>query len=288
MISRYVAIFTTLGALLLAGCETLNETWGSASNASPRLYVFDCGRLNYTDISSFGISNEDTQVRSLFVPCYLIEHQGKKMIWDTGVSPAIAGKGEIPLPGGVATASYDVAINDQLAAMGIATADIDYLALSHMHWDHSAGAPLFKDSTWIAQRAEHEAAYAAEKFRPPRYRPFAQDELADSETIIIDGDYDVFGDGKVKMFHTPGHTPGHMVLLVDLENTGPVILSGDLYHFRMSRTLKTTPLWNVSRERTLVSMDRLEEILKETGAQLWIEHDLALAESLNLAPAYYD
>jgi glyoxylase-like metal-dependent hydrolase (beta-lactamase superfamily II) len=42
----------------------------------------------------------------------------------------------------------------------------------------------------------------------------------------------VFGDGTVVMLNTPGHTPGHHCLLVKLREKGPVLLTGDLTHFR--------------------------------------------------------
>ncbi len=54
-----------------------------------------------------------------------------------------------------------------------------------------------------------------------------------------------------------------------------MVLSGDLYHFRLSRRDRIVPVWNVDEEATLKSMDRLEAFLVETGATLWIEHDLA-------------
>ena len=48
---------------------------------------------------------------------------------------------------------------------------------------------------------------------------------------LIDGDYDIFGDGSLVLFSTPGHTPGHQSLLVKLRKTGPVILSPHFSHW---------------------------------------------------------
>ena len=58
-----------------------------------RLYVFDCGLLGAADISMFNLSNDETPVRELFVPCYLIEHPEGRMIWDAGLPLAMAGAG---------------------------------------------------------------------------------------------------------------------------------------------------------------------------------------------------
>jgi len=105
--------------------------------------------------------------------------------------------------------------------------------------------------------------------------------------LLLDGDHDVFGDGSVKILSAPGHTPGHQVLALELRELGPLVLSGDLYHFRKSRELRATPTFNTDRERTLRSMDKIEAYIAERGATLWIEHDAALADSIDLAPAYY-
>jgi hypothetical protein len=66
------------------------------------------------------------------------------------------------------------------------------------------------------------------------------------------------------------------------------VLSGDLYHFAISRQDRRVPEFNVDRDMTLASMDRVEALVEETGATFWIEHELASFEKLIKAPAYYD
>ena len=104
----------------------------------------------------------------------------------------------------------------------------------------------------------------------------------------MNGDHDVFGDGSVRIISAPGHTQGHQTLLVALANTGKIMLSGDLYHFEVSRTLRRTPEFNTDSQQTLASMDRVERLLESENATLWIEHNHKLSESLKKAPAYYD
>ena len=77
-------------------------------------------------------------------------------------------------------------------------------------------------------------------------------------------------------------------MLVNLSETGPVVLSGDLYHFEESRAWRRVPTFNVDAEQTLASMDKLERLLEETGATLWIEHNLELANELRKAPGFYE
>ena len=78
------------------------------------------------------------------------------------------------------------------------------------------------------------------------------------------------------------------MLQLSLTNSGPLILSGDLYHFRFSREHRRTPVFNYNAEATLNSMDKVENLVKSLNAQFWIQHDSDLFDSLRKSPAYYD
>ncbi len=322
IISRTIPPFATLAlasVLWVAGCTTLdgvnvgtgvnlpggigvgaNTTIGQGQDqAKPskkteraeadgiKLYVFDCGRLRTNDVSMFGLSNDQTSVRELFVPCYLIEHPTKgRLLWDAGLPPALAGRGEQPLGEGMSQV-YETSLVDQLAQMRLRPRDVDFVAFSHMHSDHVGSANAFTDSTLLIQEAEYDAA-----FRKPEENPFFEyehyRELAQSTKTLLSGDHDVFGDGSVQLISAPGHTPGHQVLFLRLEELGPLVLSGDLYHFEASRQLRIVPGFNTDKAQTLESMDKIEDLITKTKATLWIEHNLAQAQTLKLAPAFYE
>jgi glyoxylase-like metal-dependent hydrolase (beta-lactamase superfamily II) len=250
-----------------------------------QLFVFDCGNLRAANISMFSISNDETPIRELFVPCYLVKHPDGLLIWDAGLPVAMAEKGEFESEPGVFV-RYDVTLEDQLAAMGLGPEDIDLVAFSHMHWDHVGSANLFTESTLLIQRPEYQAAFvdnSNDLFEPELYM-----DLADNDMQILDGDHDVFGDGSVQLVAAYGHTPGHQVLFLQLENTGPLVLSGDLYHFRLSREQRRVPLFNSDAGDTLEAMVKVESLIERENATLWIEHDKALADTLRKAPQYYD
>jgi glyoxylase-like metal-dependent hydrolase (beta-lactamase superfamily II) len=82
--------------------------------------------------------------------------------------------------------------------------------------------------------------------------------------------------------HSPGHTPDHLALLVKLES-GPVLLTGDLYHSRDAREKRGVPPFNTSREQTLQSMDKFEKLAKDTGAKVVIQHE---PRDIGLLPAF--
>ncbi len=109
-----------------------------------------------------------------------------------------------------------------------------------------------------------------------------------AKTTMIDADYDVFGDGSVRILKTPGHTPGHQVLVLRLARSGSVILAGDLYHLRSDRASRLIPLFNTERADTLASFDRVERIARNTRARLVIQHDPEDFKALPKFPAFLD
>ncbi len=274
-------VILMLGFIVLTSCSTLRDS----SSPSPALYVFDCGKLYFSDVTSFGLTNQETAVRDLFVPCYLIRHKDGMLFWDAGLSLDVVGQGDVALQPGT-TMSYDRSVLDQLGDLGVQPSDVDFIALSHMHFDHAGAANAFTGATLLIQKTEYEAAFTPAD-ENPIFDPSLYSELANNETRLLNGDHDVFGDGSVRILSAPGHTPGHQVLFLDLDDYGPLVLSGDLYHFRASRTLRRTPEFNTDAMQTLKSMDKIEAFLKQSGATLWIEHDKALADTLELAPAFY-
>ena len=266
--------------LLLVVPLTALLTAPSTAQAQLRLSVFDCGRLTFDDVAAFGLTNEETPVRELFVPCYLIQHADHLLVWDAGLPLAAVGQ-----TGG--NSRYDKSFLEQLAGMGISPGDIDFIAFSHMHYDHVGAANAFTDATLLIQQHEADAAFGSTEpgiaVQPELYA-----EVQDNPRITLTGDHDVFGDGSVRIISAPGHTPGHQVLYLELANLGPLVLSGDLYHFEFSRANRRTPVFNTDSAQTLESMDKVEAFVREANATFWIEHSLELAETLNLAPDFYD
>ncbi len=283
------AMLLVAGALACSGGQPAEEQIVGAApseetSASLRLYLFDCGHLRIADPGRFSLTMDEVSTLELSVPCYLIEHPDGTLLWDAGLSDSLAeGSPHTQANGTVTTVT--ATLRAQLEELGYQPADITYLALSHLHYDHAGNANDFVASTWLVQRPEHEAAFSdAQGF----FDQALYAELENSETMLLDGDHDVFGDGTVVIKSAPGHTPGHQVLFVDLAETGGVVLSGDLYHFPENRTLKRVPTFNFDEAQTLASMDAVEDFLMESGARLWIEHDFAANALLDKSPAYYE
>lgn len=239
-----------------------------------RLYAFDCGVMRLSSIEHFNIGENETAVRDLAVPCYVIQHRRGTLLWDGGLpSERAAQSGWQEVAPGYFE-RLDRTLADQLDGLGLAMASFDFVAFSHMHYDHVGVANEIEGGTLLIQGVEYAAAFTEEVGDQFMDRS-TYDGLQSLERTLLDGPYDIFGDGRVRIVPAPGHTPGHQVLFVDLEEEGPVILAGDLYHFRLSRAERRVPTFNWSADETLQSYDRIEALVEESGADLWIAHDLA-------------
>ena len=176
-------------------------------------------------------------------------------------------------------------LKKQLAALGYTPSSIKFLAMSHLHGDHSGNANDYSAATWIVQKAEREFMFGSNL--PANIRPEEYAGLKTSESMVINGDHDVFGDGSVTLIATPGHTPGHQSLLLQLPKTGAVLLTGDLYHFPGERSFHSMP----EREKSLgtpASREKVEALVSSRHAQLWIQHDSVNYAKLKRAPSFYD
>ena len=87
---------------------------------------------------------------------------------------------------------------------------------------------------------------------------------------------------------TPGHTPGHQVLIVKLAKTGAVALTGDLYHYPEEVNMRVVAPPQGDQEITLKSRAALVAYLKTIKGQMWITHDLIGFSKLKKSPEYYD
>ncbi len=271
-------------ALLLLGCDS-GDRAVVAADTTLKLYVFDCGKIRLSSIASFSIDDSEIDIRDLAVPCYVIEHPKGRLLWDGGLSSTYAdtqgwqGEGSL--------LRLDRTLSDQFDDIGFNMGSFDYIAFSHSHFDHIGVANELQGGRLLIQQAEYDAAFADEVTLPAT-NPSLYVNLKNAPRTMLEGDHDVFGDGRVMILSAPGHTPGHQVLYVNLANHGPVVLSGDLYHFRFSRENRRIPTFNVDTDTSAMSIDKIEAFLAESQAELWIQHDLERFERQRKSPAFYD
>ena len=277
---NFSTVITLLVLTLLSACASI-----STDTAPTKLYVFDCGNIVVKDLSIFTPGLNKDKEKRMTDSCYLIQHEKGMLLWDAGLSDALGNKG-VDAWEGKFHLSVSHPLSDQLKEIKVSPTDIDFIGISHFHADHTGNANLFTNAALIIQQEEYDAAFgddpSAAGFNPDSYK-----FLDKTKIKITSGDYDVFGDGTVVVKRAVGHTPGHQVLFLDLADSGPILLSGDLYHFTDNRTHKRVPSFNFNKEQTLKAMEQIESFVKQEKAQLWIQHDLEQNKSILHSPSFY-
>ncbi len=269
--------------------ETAEAEQTTVEEAKPeiKLYAFSGGTVNANKLELFSQDTTYTGQSKEFADAfYVIVHPKGTLMWDAGLPESLVGM-DAPYtsPDGAFTVSRKDSVANQLATIGMKPSDIDYIALSHTHFDHVGHANVFAGSTWLVQEKEYDFATSEENQKNNADIYNAIKDLTKVKKIA-NTDYDVFGDGTVVMKFMPGHTPGHQVLFVDLAEFGPLLLSGDMYHFYENREYRRVPIFNYDVAQTKASMAAFEAFADEMGATVYLQHSKEDFEKLPKAPNY--
>lgn len=216
------------------------------------------------------------------VACYLVRTSDGLVLFDTGLSPrAVPG---LLRNDPLARFTDEDRLAHRLAAVGLATHDVDLVVLSHLHYDHAGGTELLTKAELIVQKDE----YAAGHFPPPFFASFyyrKNFDLPDRRWRLLDGDVPLAP--GLTVLRTDGHTPGHQSLLVELPETGPVILTGDACYWQEHLDDERVPgvVWNPTL--ALHSIKRLKTLARLVGARVFPGHDPEFWRTVKQSPDAY-
>ena len=193
-----------------------------------RMYLLSGGRLSMPRIVYY----PDARPEDWFdmpVSCALFRHTQGVALFDTGCHPDAADHGEGRWGRSAVRYSKPIfrpedAVIGQLPQAGLTAGDIDVVICSHLHYDHCGCNAFFERATVICQARELAAAGADNAER----QGFLRREWDVGLPIqAIDGQLDVFGDGRLTLVTLPGHTPGSMGAHVVLDRSGTFLLASD-------------------------------------------------------------
>ncbi len=244
-----------------------------------RLHAFTCGWL--TGPLGLFLAGEHGRLR-VPVPAFLIDHPRGRVLFDTGLHPDVQRdpQGRLGVLAGVFPAEFRAGeeVAGRLAAVGVAPEHVDTVVLSHLHFDHAGGLATIPNARVVVQRREWEAGHDAERAAALSFATHDYDHGHD--VVLVDGEHDLFGDGRVVCVPTHGHTPGHQSLRVRLDG-GDVVLTSDACYLRRTLETEHLPPQPFDRDAMLASLRRLRA-LRDGGARLVYGHD---AEAWATVPA---
>ncbi len=241
-----------------------------------RLVPLEIGRLE-ADLS---IITGDEGTATLPIPSWLIEHPKGSVLFDTGLHPSLQTSSDrIGRSAKFFTPDFPPGeeLTARLLAAGVRPSDIDYIVFSHLHFDHVGGTEEIPDARIIVQAAEWKAGHDQALIDRGTYFPIDYDHGHDVEAI--DGVHDLFGDGLVVCVPTPGHTPGHQALRIELDS-GPIVLTGDCIYFEQMLDEMRVPRFGFDTDLQRRSMNELKRMRDDEGCRLLFGHDVEQFRSL--------
>jgi N-acyl homoserine lactone hydrolase len=241
------------------------------------LYLFDSGTLGLAGVE-------------VPVPFFLLRHEQGDVLVDGGNPLAVARDPHAHW--GALADIFEVHMSEeqhcaaQLRGAGIAADSVRYIVQTHLHIDHTGALGHFPRATVVVHVRELEAARSAESPVQTGYvrQDFDRPEL---RWQPVAGEVDLFDDGAIRLIETPGHSAGHMSLLVSLKQTGPVLLTADAADNRYQWEGRAHPRALYSREDANRSLESLRGIARELEPLIVFGHDPENWSGLTQAPDRY-
>ena len=252
-----------------------------------KMHALSAGRLRMNRRIFYPDAAREEKV-DLPVSCFLLRHKQGNVLFDTGCNPATATDAEACW-GGLAKLMVPISgpednVLSALACTGITPAQIDIVVCSHLHPDHCGCNGAFPNATIICHRLELEAAKAPDAAKSG-YIASEWDQGGPIETI--DGERDLFGDGKITLLPMPGHTPGMICAAVTLDHAGPFLLASDAVSVGASLARDYAPRNTWNAEALLASMAEIRR-LQAAGATVLFGHDDAQWATLRKGADFYE
>ena len=265
--------------------------------AGIRLYLFECGvihvPLRNVNLGQGGAGEMVTNP----TPWYLVTHPRGNVVIDGGNAPEVAVDHRAHW-GALTEVSTPVMTPEQAAvpamrAVGIDPRSIRWIVQTHLHLDHTGALAVigeFPNAEVLVTRTEYAWAHAPASYAAPGYCMADYVKPGIPWVLLEHGEdgYDLFGDGTLRCWWTPGHTPGHMSIEVTLPSGAVFLLAADAANTLDHLEERALPAFNVSVEDATNSVRRLRRLGWRSQATIVGGHDPQQWPTLRHAPEYYD
>jgi N-acyl homoserine lactone hydrolase len=213
----------------------------------PASFFNRTGRGPIARLRALGIGSDPESWEVRPVPAYLARHPSAgNILVDAGLHPSVARNPRDNL-GRFSGRHYRVEegkdVVSQLRDRGLAPSDIGIVVLTHLHEDHASGIEAFPEAQFIVSATEWETATTERFARLQGYIRAHFDYAFEFATVDFDGErvesygpfgrtLDLFGDGSVRLAYTPGHSAGHMSVILRLPRRDFVVIGDAAYDWK--------------------------------------------------------
>lgn len=240
-----------------------------------KLHIFHTGKVR-VDIAiplheknptaKLGLFRSKKKKVDLPVSSYLIEYGDHKVLVDTGWDSKYAEEKPKQFLGLLNKVSAPLikkeeAIDHRLSALGIKDSDLDYVVYTHLDFDHTSGTRLVKDAKcFLASKKEIVDASKS------GFRNIKSDwemvkltgfEFLETGIGPVGKSYDLYGDGKIVLVSTPGHSLGHLSVILNGDDGKYLVIAGDAAYVPESYKNKIIPGFSVNGKLVMKSLEWL-------------------------------
>lgn len=258
--------------------------------ADLRLYFFSSG-ITRTKMHLFKMHQGLDEPFEIPTPWFLLVHPSGNVVIDGGLTLPVM---RDPEHWSDHDDFYPIATEEQhclneVLKLGINPESVRYVFQTHLHSDHCGAIGHFPNARHIVQRQELRYALTCDWYVDGVYDRGDFDD--DVDWLFLDGawddGYDVFDDGVLRALFTPGHSPGHTSVVVDLPQTGKVLIAGDACYTIDHYENRAMPGIMHSGEDVVASVAKIRRFVERSGAMLVPGHDPDEWAKFKHAPDYY-
>ena len=268
----------------------------TAAPEGVRLHMFECGTLK-CHVENIKMNQGLGEEYEIPVPWFLIEHPRGLVVIDGGNAAECASDPRAHW-GDICDVYWPEMTPEQacvpaMKAAGFDPADVVCVLQSHLHLDHTGALGSideFPNAEVIATRDEYQYAFAPDWFAAGGYiqKDFNKPGVPWALLEDTEDGYDVFGDGTIRCWRTPGHAPGHQSFEITLPNSGTMLLTADAAYTMDHWEEKALPGFLASVVDTVRSVRKLHRIAKRSGATVVTGHDPDAWPKFKHSPEAYD
>ncbi|MEJ2141370.1 MAG: N-acyl homoserine lactonase family protein [Gammaproteobacteria bacterium] len=222
---------------------------------------------------------------------YLIETKNGRVLYDVGCDynkindPVLRKKfyENDEFPFGPPQMTEEQKLDNRLKQIGLEPKDIDVVFCGHLHFDHGGG---LCDMCHAEIHVHQNELKAARNQEDGAY--FQEDFTGQYNWVIKKQEYDLCS--GVSAIETPGHTAGHMSMLIELPKGKPILLAGDAADLEENISDEVAPglCWHDNEEMAVDSIRKLKAMASQMDAVIWPNHDINFFERCKSLPAFYE